>query len=1201
MLNSPIGQFTILKTTLRIFIIASLLYNWLPGISQTQISGVINRYAAVTATNGLDGVTIDNATGFLAGDTVMIIQMKGATFELGSENTLNDIKNTGRYEFIAIQQVVGNAIKFRSNFINTYDASQALQIIRVPYYQSAKISGTVTCNAWNGNKGGVLAFIVADTLDLSSASIDASGKGFRGGNITYGNSICYPSAISNFTQSPQAADSAGLKGESFVETGFNFSRGNGAIGNAGGGGNGFGSGGGGGSGYSSGGNGGQTSTTKCAFPFDIGGEGGSPDKNYYAGITPEQRDRIFMGGGGGSSRGLTASDVSPGGNGGGIIFIIAKDFKSNNNSIRSNGDDVTIIPQLDGGAGGGGGGGSVLLSFDNVIDALRIEAKGGKGGDAVCSGRGGGGSGGFVWFSNNSLPFGALLLSGGAAGSPKSLPCTLNPGSNGFAGDSANNLNPVLNGFLFNLVGTNQTICYGAIPSKLTATRPRGGNGVYTYQWQMRNKTTIYSWTNIPGAIDMEYQPSPMYDTTDFRRVVRTIQFRPDETSFPVTDTSKWIKVIVKPEIKGLSIAPADTAMCFGQNAIKIRGSAVYGGEGGSLNYAWEESTDTLSWNPTGGTQKDYTGTSNQFTKYYRRKVVNNNICAVYSNNTIIRVHPLISGNIINPDTVICNGSTPHTLMSFAPLSGGAGPNSYRFQWLKNTGDSLHWIPISVSDTFQTYNPSALSSNIYYRRVIFSGLNKTCKDTSYRIKFTVLPVISNNVIHQNQTLICQDTKPNRFLGDQPTGGDNLYQYQWESSTDSSNWTSLQIPAANPDSLNYTHDIISITNPLYFRRTIFSGAYNCCISASPSIKITLQPKIDNNIIVDTSEICYGQTPYGLRQKIGLIITGGDNVLYIYQWFRRPVDSTYWKDCYVNTPSFQPGALYKTNYYKRKVSSGVCTNISDSIKINVLSLISGNTKPGGKHEVCENTVPETFTGPAVSGGKVGVYRYFWDSSSNGETWDSIPNAHDKDYKSTPLTQNTFFRRIVKSGYNNCCISVGDTFVMNVSKHPSIAEAGNNQKLAFKFSTNLQAKSVAIGWGSWSFTNENISLADVKDSTTEVSNLPFGKSTFYWTTANGSCPTVTDSIVIEVDDIKRYTGFSPNGDNINSTFVIEGAENSRIKKLKVFNRWGNEVYSSDNYQNNWDGSAKNGQSLPDDTYFYIFEADGNRIYKGYVVIKR
>jgi gliding motility-associated-like protein len=116
-----------------------------------------------------------------------------------------------------------------------------------------------------------------------------------------------------------------------------------------------------------------------------------------------------------------------------------------------------------------------------------------------------------------------------------------------------------------------------------------------------------------------------------------------------------------------------------------------------------------------------------------------------------------------------------------------------------------------------------------------------------------------------------------------------------------------------------------------------------------------------------------------------------------------------------------------------------------------------------------------------------------------------------------------------------------------------------------------------------------------------LPFGKNVFYWTTNNGSCPAVTDSVTIEVDDIKRFNGFSPNGDASNEFFKIEGAENSIIKRLKIFNRWGAEVYSSDNYQNDWKGTTKNCQQLPDDTYYYVFEADGNRIYKGFVVIKR
>ena len=100
------------------------------------------------------------------------------------------------------------------------------------------------------------------------------------------------------------------------------------------------------------------------------------------------------------------------------------------------------------------------------------------------------------------------------------------------------------------------------------------------------------------------------------------------------------------------------------------------------------------------------------------------------------------------------------------------------------------------------------------------------------------------------------------------------------------------------------------------------------------------------------------------------------------------------------------------------------------------------------------------------------------------------------------------------------------------------------------------------------------------------------------NGNCIPVSDTIVVFVDDIKRYTGFSPNGDLVNDEFIIEGLDNAAQKKIKILNRWGGIVYSSNNYDNKWNGTNINGDILPDDTYFYILTVDGSREYKGYIV---
>jgi gliding motility-associated-like protein len=69
----------------------------------------------------------------------------------------------------------------------------------------------------------------------------------------------------------------------------------------------------------------------------------------------------------------------------------------------------------------------------------------------------------------------------------------------------------------------------------------------------------------------------------------------------------------------------------------------------------------------------------------------------------------------------------------------------------------------------------------------------------------------------------------------------------------------------------------------------------------------------------------------------------------------------------------------------------------------------------------------------------------------------------------------------------------------------------------------------------------------------------------------------------------GFSPNNDGIDDTWIIKRPYATTIS-VKVFNRWGNEVYRNDNYQNDWRGKGVNnfiGEEVPEGTYYYIVEA--------------
>lgn len=87
----------------------------------------------------------------------------------------------------------------------------------------------------------------------------------------------------------------------------------------------------------------------------------------------------------------------------------------------------------------------------------------------------------------------------------------------------------------------------------------------------------------------------------------------------------------------------------------------------------------------------------------------------------------------------------------------------------------------------------------------------------------------------------------------------------------------------------------------------------------------------------------------------------------------------------------------------------------------------------------------------------------------------------------------------------------------------------------------------------------------------------------------------------------GFSPNGDAINDLFVIKGIKNYPNNTILIFNRWGDEVFSANAYQNNWDGKCTKGlkvggDELPIGTYFYILNlGNGSDIFKGTIYLNR
>ena len=98
---------------------------------------------------------------------------------------------------------------------------------------------------------------------------------------------------------------------------------------------------------------------------------------------------------------------------------------------------------------------------------------------------------------------------------------------------------------------------------------------------------------------------------------------------------------------------------------------------------------------------------------------------------------------------------------------------------------------------------------------------------------------------------------------------------------------------------------------------------------------------------------------------------------------------------------------------------------------------------------------------------------------------------------------------------------------------------------------------------------------------------------TDANGCQATQQIKVADEcLNGRNPLTPLPPNGDGINpDTWVIEGLDETGT--VKVFTRWGSEVYQSVGYSTPWNGEYA-GKKLPAGVYYYIVTAKSVRTQK-------
>ncbi len=142
----------------------------------------------------------------------------------------------------------------------------------------------------------------------------------------------------------------------------------------------------------------------------------------------------------------------------------------------------------------------------------------------------------------------------------------------------------------------------------------------------------------------------------------------------------------------------------------------------------------------------------------------------------------------------------------------------------------------------------------------------------------------------------------------------------------------------------------------------------------------------------------------------------------------------------------------------------------------------------------------------------------------------------------------------------------------------------------------------------SNGDLELDDNGDFT-YTPNLYFsGNDQFTYEICDVMCPENCDQAIVNIEilepDCNIPNVITPNGDGANDQFHIDCMENDAFPEnvVRIFNRWGDEIYLAEPYKNDWSGTHED-KPLPAGTYFYLIKLrpDIDEYLQGYITIVR
>jgi gliding motility-associated-like protein len=337
---------------------------------------------------------------------------------------------------------------------------------------------------------------------------------------------------------------------------------------------------------------------------------------------------------------------------------------------------------------------------------------------------------------------------------------------------------------------------------------------------------------------------------------------------------------------------------------------------------------------------------------------------------------------------------------------------------------------------------------------------------------------------------------------------------------------------------------------------------------------------------------GSAVFNLSQHSAGILNGQDATVFSLDYFANEADIA------SNTPIATPAAFTTSGQaiYARVTNTitGCTTTISFNLIVNPLPTA---TVPNAI-EVCTNTSPSAAFN--LTGQDAAVLTAQDPNIFSVTYYASLADARADNAIANPTAFTSTGQRVYAMVTNTAtgCTSAIIEFDV-VVKQPVIVTNVIATKGCVPFNLTALAPPQSVGFTLSYYTAKQDAITATNAIVQfEAYRFEGEQQTVYIRAEDPQGCASIYTLQLQVGNCEIPRGISPNNDGKNDSFDLSGFD---VKQLSIYNRYGQQVYSRNNYQSEWHGQANNNNELPTGTYYYSIEQDGGEQKTGWVYINR